>query len=172
MKNSILMVSILFIVCLPAHAQENTIPQDDIKVAKNAIYGNAMFLGVYGTWSAFYDRRLFAPKDQQMAIWARIGGGQWESLTDGGDFYMAGLSLLAGKKSHHFEFSFSFGVTYDKKSYENDLFIPGAVSKSDYIQYLPIPVLGYRYQPRKGGFLFRTGVSYPEIFYAGIGVSF
>lgn len=71
------------------------------------------------------------------------------------------------------EFNGGLTLLYDKQSYDIDVrnYNPKP-PRSEYQQILPAITIGYRYQKSTGGFLFRTGIGFPEIIYIGLGSSF
>jgi len=72
------------------------------------------------------------------------------------------LGLITGKKiKHHFEVMGGGGLLYT---------IP--IEKFADGEFRPVFNLGYRYQVPEQGFVFRTGVGFPEFLYVGFGISF
>jgi len=71
------------------------------------------------------------------------------------------LGLITGKKiKHHFEVMGGGGLLYTRP-----------IGKSAGMIW-PAFNLGYRYQVPEQGFVFRTGVGFPEFLYVGFGISF
>ena len=116
------------------------------------LLGNSTF------YSVNYDYLFRIYKDNiKLAVGAGIG---YVSLTVGADprkksilrafYFTPEVNLLFGKKSHYFETGTAFMT---------------AIVNNKYVQSLPSGRIGYRYQPQKGGFLFR--IAYTPIFTMG-----
>jgi hypothetical protein len=90
------------------------------------------------------------------------------------------LQGIFGEKKSHLEIGLGLGVLYDKSSYEIGVSnanypYPGfqpEPSKGDYTSLTPAASVGYRYQKAPGGFVFRTGIGFPDGIYVAIGLAF
>ena len=70
--------------------------------------------------------------------------------------------LIFGERNHYFDLFGGVGLLYDRP-----------INSWDDSEVTPVFNLGYRNQkPDNGGYIFRTGVGYPELLYISFGVSF
>lgn len=115
-------------------AQSNSI--EDIVTAPNAVF--VQLLGDYVSITANYERMLFTTTPHNIAL--RFGFGFWGWFGDSGVVVPVGASYLFGH-SHKIE----LGIGYT--------FLTG----SNKYNGLSTALIGYRYQPIDGGFLFRVG---------------
>lgn len=157
---------------------------DTIKLKYNAGSGSkrkivtdrppqAVYFGLGGSGPIFsvnYDRR-FSKKLNGFGFAAGLG---FAGSSDGSVFSVpASLNYLFGRQSHFLELAagatFLTGSTFDEfdGSTDTESFFMGHIN------------VGYRYQPAKGGFFARTGVSpifaegeYVTWFYLGLGYCF
>ena len=133
----------------------------------------AVYFGLFGAgpiFSVIYDRR-FAKKLNGFGF--ATGFGFW-GLSGTAVFSIpVSINYLFGKKNNFIELA--AGVTFATSTYSN---LDGGGNSSDNSIFEHIN-LGYRYQPAKGGFFARAGISplffgsdYVTSFYLGIGTSF
>jgi hypothetical protein len=145
---------------------------------KNAIYGNIGFVPVWGVINGAYERRILKTGNALLnSLWAKVGGGYWLQVSSGGPHILAGVTALSGTGKNHLEVSLGFVSLYNYSDYKKDLAsyqILGNVepSKSDFVDNYVAGGIGYRFQNPENGFIFRTGVSFPEAIYIGLGFSF
>jgi hypothetical protein len=169
------LVMLLIATCCFAQA-------DTIRLKNNAAPGNrkivtdrppqAVYFGIGGSGPLFsvnYDRR-FGKRLNGLGFTAGVG---FFGETGSTIFSIpASLNYLFGKQSHFLELA--AGATYLTSSY--DAFDGSNGSESLIMGHVNV---GYRYQPAKGGFFARTGVSplfaedeYVTSFYLGLGYCF
>ena len=95
------------------------------------------------------------------------------------DFFVPSLQfgLITGKsKRHHFEFNGGIGWLYMQtpKSgfgpFTSTSFMSSPSTEKSF--FIPVGNLAYRFQAPNKGFVFRTGLGFPELLYVGIGVVF
>lgn len=73
---------------------------------------------------------------------------------------------------NHFDANVGLGWDYVNVESYGGIYGSGGSPASQYNQFLPVASFGYRYQVPNDGFIFRTGVGYPELLYISFGVSF
>lgn len=73
---------------------------------------------------------------------------------------------------NHFDANVGLGWGYVNVESYGGIYGSGGSPASQYNQFLPVASCGYRYQVPNDGFIFRTGVGYPELLYISFGVSF
>lgn len=146
---SLLALAVYLIFLSPTQAQEET-------SRFNIYLHGSFFPGGEATLNA-----EFRFSDRPKVSWhgrAGIGlGAFW--LFVGGPGGSGSITMLTGKKNHHFELNMGVFIGKDRFYEPFPIF------------YLPIIDFGYRYQKPKGGFLFKTkiGVLGPGI---GLGYAF
>jgi hypothetical protein len=110
----------------------------------------------------------------------RASAGAFASWGGNGPYGSLSLQGIFGEKKSHLEIGLGLGVLYDKSSYEIGVSnanypYPGfqpEPSKGDYTSLTPAAFVGYRYQKAAGGFVFRTGIGFPDGIYVAIGLAF
>jgi len=153
------------------------IAQNTVSYPKNSIYVNFGIIGLGGGVNLNYERMLLQSEGFFKQYGIRIGGGYWSTIGSRGAHVLGNFVAITGRKKNHFELiAGGFGF-YDDLSYNigvsNASFSGDPIpSRSDYLNLLPSILLGYRYQKPSGGFLFRSGISYPEGAYIGLGIGF
>ncbi|SFT74005.1 hypothetical protein SAMN05216474_2066 [Lishizhenia tianjinensis] len=121
----------------------------------NAVYGSLGIGGLYFTATGFYERTL--SYNGRLRTFAKVGVGGYALWGIGGVYGMGHLGLLTGANNNHLELSAGYN-----RFFTGDL-------QGDY----PLSgTMGYRFQKPDGLFIFRTGVSFPEAVYLGLGFSF
>jgi hypothetical protein len=95
---------------------------------------------------------------------------------------LGSLSLkgVYGAKKSHLELGLGLAALFDKSGYDIGLSnanypYPGydsEPSKGDYINCTPAVSIGYRYQRPIGGFVFRTGIGFPDGVYLSFDLAF
>lgn len=159
MKKVMIFVFIL-ISAADSFAQNDTLRQD-YSFKRHSVY--AELLGSSINYSLNYDY-LFGIHEDNIKFAAGVGTG-FSILPPFylGVYLIPEANFLFGKKSHFLETGAA-------------LMISSVFNKYDYVTLIPSARIGYRYQPRKGGFLFRIGYTPflmgDEIFYIYGGVSF
>lgn len=132
---------------------------NDTLHAKNNLFGSAGSVIIFGGISANYERMVLNIPEFNSSLWLRLSAGKTYSLVLGGFIYQyLSLTSLIGKENNHFETViglFRFGW---------DLFNAEGYGLAGGI--------GYRYQKPEGGFLFRSGLAFPESLYLSVGYSF
>ncbi|GAA5038049.1 hypothetical protein GCM10011506_35430 [Marivirga lumbricoides] len=171
---ALFIILLISINCFSQTLYKNTLDKEN----KNAIYANIGFVPVWGVINAAYERRLLKTNSAFInSLWAKVGGGYWVEFSSGGPHAMAGITALSGTGNHHIEASVGFVSLYNYADYKKDLQsyeIVGNVkpSRGDYLNHHPAGGLGYRYQNPETGFIVRTGISFPEAIYVGVGFCF
>lgn len=146
---------IAFVTIIPLNAQNNSaalFKRNNISLTGNLLYGATLNYEriISEHQGKFYNSNIL-----------RIAGGM--ELGTGFDaVYMALLyQHFYGKKANHLEWVLGPTIAFKYRSFSaNNLLI------------LPVVNIGYRYQKPGKNFLFRTGIGFPQIVYAGLGVSF
>jgi hypothetical protein len=141
---------VLMLVCvLPVRAQESS-----TQIARNAIYFEGFGQGML--YSINYDYRI----DGSMSI--RAGFTRWSipfifirELTATG--VPLTVNYLSGERNSHFEAG--IGVVLFHFRARGSWFVFSSDTESSANLLLGTATVGYRYQPRDGGFLFRIGVT-------------
>ena len=137
---------------------------------KNVIYVHGGFMGLWFTASSSYERQLFARhKRFSSYYYLRASGGAYATWGQDGPYGSLSLQAMYGKKKSHLELGLGFGGLYDKPGYK---YSDKTSSKIDYIDWIPAATIGYRYQKPGGGFVFRTGMAFPESAYLSFGYAF
>jgi hypothetical protein len=122
---------------------------------KNSIYGSVGSGGFYFTATAYYERLIFNPFEQNsISPLFKIGYGGYADWNGQSDYIIAQAGIITGINKHHFESS--AGIVF----YPKDEII------------FPSILVGYRKQKPNSPFMFRTGLGFPEALYAGIGWTF
>ena len=119
-------------------AQSNSI--EDILTAPNAVFVEFLGQGIFLT--ANYERMLFTTTPHNIAL--RAGFGVWGWMGDSGIIVPVDASYLSGS-NHKLE----LGIGY--------VFITGNNSLDNLSNGAFTTLIGYRYQPIDGGFVFRIG---------------
>jgi hypothetical protein len=147
---AILLCSVNFLFAQEEKSLENTLN-------KNAIYANAGTAGLYFTATAYYERIL--TQKRKIATFTKIGVGGYDTFEgDRGQYILAQYGLLTGaKKRHHLEVG--AGPAY-------------FIVENEDGEVLFNATVGWRIQKPGGNFIFRTGLSFPEALYLGLGFSF
>jgi hypothetical protein len=148
-----LFVLIVLSICMThseLFAQSNS--SEDIVTAPNSIFGEFFGQGIF--LSANYDRLLFDKTPHNIAL--RAGLGFWANLRIGGNEESGvtiplNISYLFGG-NHKFELGLGYTLAPDISLQlgKGTITSPGTLTT----------IIGYRYQPIDGGFLFRIGVVY------------
>lgn len=159
-----------------SYAQEKSVKENNEFVAKNGAGLSAGFIGVYGAWAAYYERRIIPLDGFFSGLWFKGGGGNWVDWNNDGQHFFGVVTGMTGKKNHHLEMGVGIAAFYDREGFSdritNASFVNPDTSKSDYWDYNIAPIIAYRYQKPKGGFVFRFGFAIPESIFLGIGVAF
>lgn len=136
--------------------------QSSDNYAKNSIHGSAGFVGLGGGLGLNYERLLRYNPDRGFLnhLSVRVTGGTWVVWDTAGKLALVGITGLSGKKKHRLETM--LGITAAKNDNLD-------IQSTD---ILLAAGLGYRFQKHEGGFVFRTGLGYPEGLYLGLGYAF
>lgn len=155
MKNKTILALVFLMICFLSISQER---QKEVIVKNyypNAIYGSVGVGGLYFTATGFYERTL--SYNGNLRTFAKVGVGGYALWGIGGIYGMGHLGLLTGPNNNHLELSAGYN-----RFFTGDL-------QGDY----PLSgTLGYRFQKPEGLLIFRTGISFPEAVYLGLGFSF
>ena len=172
-KNITLLFIYLALVCYSVLSTG----QDSLKTKpKNIIYANVGTLAFIAAASVNYERQLFS-KDNKDYYYMRVCAGKFATWGGDGPFGTLSLQGVFGSKKSHFEFGIGVGALYNDYEYEEGVSsanyqnIPEP-TKWDYTTLTPAGSVGYRYQRPNGGFVFRTGVGYPDGVYLSFGAAF
>ena len=154
----LLLITALSILLMPAFSQRvDAQSTERIPQAQNNIN---IYAGVF-EWNLNYERNVIQNLRSLSNI--RVGFGHGQFLVAGEGYYVnAALVQLFGPGSSHLELD--GGVKYMVSNSESH------PSFSD--QLLPDIFVGYRYQKRSGGIIFRAGLNYPTLINVGIGYQF
>jgi len=154
----IFLVFFLFITLSPIYSQQDSIKQTELIYKKNTIHGSIGTAALVYAVSIFYDRILNESQNKnKFTTFLRVG--YQENIfifSNGGNAYILEGGMLTGKKFSHFEGA--LGITYF--GVDNNYHV------------LPAFSVGYRGQKPKAGFMFRTGIGFPEWLYFGLGFAF
>lgn len=146
--------------------------------SKNAIYANAGTLGLWFTASVNYERHLFSTDNKfHVNYYLRTCAGVYETWGADGPYGSLGLQGIFGAEKNHLELGLGLGVLYDKSGYEigvsnANYFTEPNPPRGDYTDWVPAVSVGYRYQKPSGGFVFRTGIGFPDGVYLSLGLAF
>lgn len=161
---------LLFIICFvltvgTAFSQKQGIAVSELR--KNAIYatgGTALPMDLYFSLMGNYERMIMTfPKGGLHSLWVRAGGGPWVAWGSSGVNYVSTISALFCRRSAHIETGPGVIFTY----------WPGERGFHPIVNNRHIAgFLGFRYQKPGDYFVFRTGLGWPEGFYASLGVCF
>lgn len=176
--NITLLFILLTLVCYSAQASG----QDSLKIQpKNVIYANAGTLGLWFTASANYERQLFSTDNKfHVNYYMRACAGAFATWGQEGSYGSLSLQGVFGAKKSHLELGFGVAALFDKIGYEIGIsnanypyqgYEPEP-SKKDYTDWTPVVSAGYRYQKPTGGFVFRTGIGFPDGVYLSFGLGF
>lgn len=138
---------------MPILAQDPLI-EEESKLLSNSIYGVVGISGAWVTASGYYER-IINPKynESNTHLFIRVGYVAAGGFAVGEHIAIEG-GLLIGKGNSYFE----LGAGWHK-----------AISK--WYDFVPLGgSIGYRYMKPQGHLIFRTGLSYIEGLYAGIGL--
>lgn len=177
-KNTNQLLILLAFVCYSTQVsgQDSLITQP-----KNVIYANAGTLGIWFTASANYERQLFSTDNKFYVIYyLRASAGAFATWVADGPYGSLSIQGVFGAKKSHLEFGLGLAAFYDKSGYENEFSsanylyqgYESELSKGDYTNITPAVSLGYRYQKPTGGFVFRTGIGFPDGIYLSFGLAF
>ena len=86
--------------------------------------------------------------------------------------YLSNGFITGIDERSHFDASIGLGWDYVNVESYGGIYGSGGSAASQYNQFLPVASFGYRYQVPNDGFIFRTGVGFPELVYLSLGVSF
>ncbi|MCK5846773.1 MAG: hypothetical protein KAG84_04985 [Bacteroidales bacterium] len=125
---------------------------------KHSVYGNIGWGYVIGNISINYEYKIFYNKSFVNSFSLKASAGLWAVWS----IYGRHISISTVAIFNRLE----FGVGIVKL---DNMDSPIGFSNR---MYLPMSNLGFRYSNPKNGFLFRTGVSYPQGIYASLGYSF
>lgn len=156
--------------------------QDSLKTQpRNVIYANVGTLGLWLTTSANYERQLLSTDTKYYATYyMRACGGVFATWGANGPYGSLSLQGVYGKEKAHLELGLGLAALYDQSSYKNDVSNANEHDqanepeplKKDYTYWTPAASVGYRYQRPTGGFVFRTGIGFPDGAYVSIGLAF
>ena len=157
--------------------QENLV--DSLKhELKNIIYAAASVFLIGGSLTVNYERMiLHIGNKSNTHLYLRSAYGSWVGWLAGGPGGIISTNILFFGGNHHIEAGFGAGLIYNREHYEDVLeqskiFYDIPPSKKDYMYSIPVINLGYRYMNPGMPVIFRTGLSYPEGLYAGLGFAF
>lgn len=151
------LLCILLVGYSSAYSQQDSQQKSDNRYKMNLIHGSLGTMVLGYTANIFYDRLLSGIGEQNTTCtFVRIGYQNNVILTDpNGNALILEGGLLTGKNFGHFEGA--LGITYIQT--QNNVIRP-AFS------------VGFRGQKPTGGFMFRTGLGFPELLFLGVGLAF
>ncbi len=150
MKKSTILLTFLisFVTCTKAQQENETRDHADVNNTIYLAYGGA---GIY--FSLMYERHLI--KTDNIHVGAKAGiGSSLSSVLFPSEFNVpVGAYILYGKNRSHIDFSMCFtNYLLEQYDYEKD-------KRYNELKLLIIPSLGYRFQNKPGGFMFKAGLS-------------
>jgi hypothetical protein len=155
LKN-LLLVLLVLSTGTHSHAQDIT-SNTRSREAKNGIVLSAGSVLLVSNVSASYERKLTTlGAAGESSLWAKARS-SWFSgyISSDRELYLdAALFALLGSGRSFTELSLGVGVFSVRP------------------EVYPVGSVGYRFQKKEGGIIFRTGAGYPELFYLGLGYSF
>jgi hypothetical protein len=126
--------------------------------------------------------RLLKVKDRKWygRYYLHFGFGTFASWGGIGTSTNLSLQWLGGRKKSHLELGLGLVSLFDKEGYDigksnaNSPYSAYAPepSRSDYRDIAPSATIGYWYQKPGKGFVFRTGVAFPDGVYLSVGFAF
>lgn len=143
----------LFLLVLFSVNQSSAQEASEVR-SRSSIYadGGALFAGQF---SLNYEYSFLLR--ERVSLAARAGAGYGVLVGNyGGPGGIAGITMLIGKESHHFEANGGVFVGYSSDAQRNPFLFP-------------LADIGYRYQRSSGGFLFKVRAGYLGI---GLGVGY
>jgi len=160
---------VIIVFAANSFSQNNDTLQTVSNFKHHSIY--AELLGNSTFYSINYDYLFRIYKDNvKLAVGTGIGYFRYRYLYHGGPekritrifYFTPEINFLFWKKSHYFEAGTAFMV---------------GIVDNKYVEFVPNGRIGYRYQPQKGGFLFRiaytpTFIEWGFLRYHWFGVSF
>ncbi|MGB3779358.1 MAG: hypothetical protein WA960_13445 [Tunicatimonas sp.] len=175
MQKSVILLVAIIILSHAVYGQSEQVSPE--RIHKNVVQASAGSMVVVGAYGINYERLLVQFEDNSLiGLWGKAGIGGWaEYGNNGGDYQQLTAGLLIGKSRGHLELNLGGARMYNQQGFENYWMINDPQAKpvkSDYVRLSPVGSLGYRFQKREGGFLFRTGLGYPEGIFVGLGASF
>jgi hypothetical protein len=159
-----LLLNVLFISA--AYSQNNEAATNSPSLKKNVVYGTIGY-GITIVANGNYERKLFESTEKKLinSIWWKVGYGVWVDFDlDDGSNITTGFTALTGSKKGHIELNFGFTHFLGEET--------TALFASSYQEYSLVGALGFRYQKPNGGFVFRTGIGYPDSLYLSFGFAF
>jgi len=156
-SNKLLLLS-MYVLCSINSVFGQVENRQEVLLNKNAIYGNVGSGGLYFTATGYFERMIKQQMcNRNISSFVKIGFGGEVHWGEGGVYVLAQYGLLTGVKTHHLEIGLgpNFFISGDLKG---ELPISGTV--------------GWRIQKPGGNFIFRTGASWPEAIYIGLGFAF
>ena len=148
-KSTILLIFLIsFVTCTKAQQENETRDHADVNNTFYLAYGGA---GIY--FSLMYERHLI--KTDNIHVGAKAGmGTSFSSVLFPSEFnFPVGAYIFYGKNKGHIEFSLSMSnYLLEQYDYAEDQTIRT-------LKNLIVPSLGYRFQKKQGGVMFKAGVS-------------
>ncbi|MGC9341331.1 MAG: hypothetical protein ACP5E3_01375 [Bacteroidales bacterium] len=138
---------------IPGTIYFNLIPENTQKLARNAVYGSLGTGLFFFSGTGFYEQILTKNTAHKKVLSFVKGGFGGYANRKGWTYLMLQYGILTGSSANHLELG--AGLVY---YFIGDSPLSGTI--------------GYRYQKPGGDFIFRTGISRPEVLYVSIGVAF
>lgn len=158
MKRAISIFLFLIICSFSFYSQNDTIKNEELTFSKNTIYVSILpypqFDEIFSL-SAHYELIIGTNKKQNFNTIFRFGTGLLSIGWGGAPYINSSFGFFTGSKKSHFEMTLG-AITFPL---------------SDWFT-LPAGTFGYRYQKLGGGFIFRTGIGFPEVLFISFGKSF
>lgn len=124
---------------------------------KNALYGS-FGVSKFFTVTAFYERILTQKKGPSTFL--KVGNGTYGGYAESGKYILLHYGILTGIKKHHLEISAGVNHFYSEKDNRSQSNTPFSGT------------IGWRLQKPGKHFVLRSGISWPEGLYFGLGRSF
>lgn len=162
LRNILLLIALSACSLCDVTGQEE---QEEVQLRKNIIHASGSAFPFLHAGFNYYLERIIFEKGEN-AYFGKVGYGLYEEWEGSGQFYLVQAGFLSGNKDigirrNHLE----LGLGVALLDGEN---IDSGPRKG----LQPSFTIGWRIQKPGGRFVFRTGVSYPETIYLGIGLAF
>jgi hypothetical protein len=138
----------------------------------NNIYAGASIGLIYGSLSINYERRICSIGKRGTSFYLRSAFGKWEVWGGSGKGGILSAIMVFSARPSHLEAGLGCSIINEKTGNNYELPPDKRVPVKSEINLLPNINVGYRYQHPSRHFFFRSGASFPEGGYMGIGIHF
>jgi len=155
----IFIITVLFVLSSSLiKAQEEKIDSLKINLNKNSINISYGILSAYFSYERLFQGKVFGSKNSTIVDFGLGGLAHWDGASP---FIINRFGILTGSGRRHFEVK--AGVCY---------FWAGDLHFEPSKGFYPSASIGYRKQKPGSGFVFRTGIGFPDVLYVSWGYSF